>query len=116
MKITAILGVLIILPLGICGCGGGTVIKREYLSPGSEEGRSCVRQCEGTRVECREKEKDRAEEARSKAQRQYELCVSSGGRGCIDTAYQILPRYEGCEWSYDRCFEKCGGQIREGKQ
>jgi hypothetical protein len=115
MRIGAKLVALLVLPICILGCAGVT-LKRDYLPPKSEEGLSCIHQCEGTKVQCRENETTRTEQERNKAKKEYEQCLAYRGVRCTDMSYQFSPHYERCEVGYDLCFERCGGQIIEEKR
>ena len=96
----------------------------DFVPPTTAEGRSCVFQCENTKMQCSQLEEmrvanceDRADyrhgQCMDRAQDAYQRCQQSGNQYCVQSycARESCSYSSRCENQYNRCFEVCGGEI-----
>lgn len=103
----------------------GPVYKTDYtfFPPERESGRTCVMQCENSKMQCRQLVQLRHDSCRQQAETAYYLCEASrryridskGKQKCIENCYcsreSCSEDYEPCDSQYRSCYQTCGGKV-----
>lgn len=119
-----ILAIAILLTTLVQGCAPEYKTSHTFIAPKTAEGKSCVFQCENTRMQCDQLDQMRVDNCRMRAENNYAYCeqqkqaaynncVASGAQGCYQEWCQKeeCPTSDRCENQYQRCYSTCGGQV-----
>jgi hypothetical protein len=102
----------------LTSCGPVYNTEYSYTPPKSLEGRSCINQCEYSKIQCEELENLRERECESRAELEYDRC-----RRDIYNSKKREPKWsecsrsscstdeERCERLYRSCYQACGGRV-----
>jgi hypothetical protein len=104
---------LSIVPFMVISCGPRYEISYRYTNPPSEEGRSCVSECETIRVQCKQTADIKADREVLEKKEEYQECYRERRVYCVDESLWVRPDYSKCESDYRSCFERCGGKVTE---
>ena len=107
-----------------CSCAPRYRTTYDFTPPTSEQGKTCVFQCENTKLQCeqlqemklqncRDREDLKQQKCQDKAEKEYERCKAKGNQICFQAACPISECYKGtkCETQYRRCYQTCGGKV-----
>lgn len=121
MKLPFFALILLILTLGLAGCGPIYDTRYDLTPPSDEAGRFCTVECERLRLDCRRAEdrkyqncqRDRqdAESAYQRCRNRYKDNPDKHCRYLSPTTYCASADYAACDADYRRCFQNCGGQV-----
>ncbi|MEZ4752834.1 MAG: hypothetical protein R3A13_00765 [Bdellovibrionota bacterium] len=117
------LKVFLILILVLSACGPVYKTDYTYIPPKTESGRSCIFQCQNTKVQCEQLQELKYERCLDRADREYDRCERNkryiykpnGERKCVDNCYCFRDSCsldeETCEIRYRSCYGTCGGSV-----
>ncbi len=123
MKNVSIILLFIIAVLSGCS----PVYKTDYtfVPPKKESGRTCVLQCENTKLLCEQLQETKYNSCLQRAELNYQSCESrkiyridykSGDTKCVENCYcsrsSCYRDNETCGGQYRSCYQTCGGQVR----
>ena len=108
------------------GCGPVYRTQYNYTPPQTSEGRGCVSQCEGHRMQCEALQQQQhmlceqqanmqQQTCRTQADTAYNSCVASGNTSCfrrVCIRRTCMPQTGACVPQYNRCYSTCGGQVQ----
>ncbi len=108
------------------GCGPVYRTQFNYTPPPTSEGRGCVSQCEGTRMQREALQQQRNQLCQQQAQMEYQNCqmqadnayngcMASGNTSCfrrVCIRRTCIPQAGACVPQYNRCYANCGGQVQ----
>ncbi len=79
-----------------------------YIPPSTQEGQTCVFQCDKEKLRCERAEEDTYRSCQDTAQLNYDIC-RIGNQFCVKQTC-IRVTYH-CKKTYKECFVSCGGKI-----
>ncbi|MDC0358915.1 hypothetical protein OAO01_08870 [Oligoflexia bacterium] len=94
-----------------------------YIPPTSAQGKTCIFQCENTKIQCIQLEEMRYERCLDRADREYDRCERNKRYGynkkgeweCQDNCYcfrsSCTLNESRCEERYRSCYQTCGGKV-----
>lgn len=121
IKVARVVNFLLFLTFASCSPVFKTVYS--YTPPTNDKGRSCVFQCENSKLQCEQLEDMRNERCQLQADRDYDRCESrkrytyksNGKSECIENCFcyrqSCTVNYENCENRYRACYKICGGKV-----
>lgn len=102
----------------LAACGPVYDTQYHFTPPPSSEGRSCVFQCDNSRLQCRQLEDYKNEDCQRRAEYDQRRCEDDIYRrkGREPKWYECgssscSPDYDRCEQLYRSCYQSCGGRV-----
>lgn len=102
----------------LAACGPVYNTQYHFTPPESSEGRSCVFQCDNSRLQCRQLEEYRTEDCQRRSEFDQRRCEDDIYRrkGREPKWYECgssscSPDYDRCEQLYRSCYQSCGGRV-----
>lgn len=80
-----------------------------HSPPDDDKGKSCVFQCENTKLQCEMLEDTKEQNCEMREQMDYDKCRSNPKNYCYKKS--CGNDKERCDSQYDSCFQVCGGKI-----
>ncbi|MCB0317712.1 MAG: hypothetical protein KDD56_03080 [Bdellovibrionales bacterium] len=104
----------------------GPVYKTDYsfTAPTTQSGKTCVFQCENTKLQCVQLEEMRYERCLDRADREYDRCErnkrykykANGDVECVSNCYcyrsSCSINEDSCDERYRSCYQACGGKVK----
>jgi hypothetical protein len=122
----------IVLAMSAAACGPIYNTTFQYVPPGDQQGRSCVRDCQSDKQECDFRvervtyqcERDDEEQAEyafrryTRERAEAKLPLKKDVRDFMrhDCSGRASQKQERCNASFNMCFESCGGQVIEQQE
>lgn len=103
--------------LTLAACGPVYRTQHTFTEPTSPEGRTCVFQCQTSKLQCQQIEDLRKDRCEDRADRDRERCIRRLERQKKEVKSYDCPLdtcsadYERCEEMYRACYQSCGGTI-----
>lgn len=116
-------GLVICCTLFLFGCSPVYRTNYTFTPPEDSEGRTCIWQCENSKLQCQQLEEMRYQACEARAERDYLNCENrkryrvnkDGELECYQNCYcwraSCSRSYESCEQQYRLCYVNCGGDV-----
>ncbi len=84
-----------------------------YIPPLTPEGKTCVYQCEFSKIQCEELEELKQEVCEEKEELKYERCSLDEDKDkyCSNESWKCSANHTRCETMYRACYQACGGTV-----
>jgi hypothetical protein len=93
----------------ISACGPVYDTRYTFVPPERPEGRTCVFQCENSKLQCQNMQDMQKQNCEFRAQLEYERCKDRGEKHCYED--YCSSDYSRCDEQYRNCFQACGGTV-----
>ena len=113
-----------LLSVSLIACGPVYHTDYTFDPPGSQSGRTCVLQCDNSKLLCDQLTESRYDSCLQRAELQYQSCESrkiyridyeSGKTKCVENCYcyreSCSRDEETCDKQYRSCYQTCGGKV-----